>query len=289
MSKVQEATPAMFEDIHPLFEEFGAGRMRKEDWRRMLFQYPWPTEEDARGYVLLDNAKPVGFIGTIFSTRELNGKPERVCHLSSWVVAKPHRARSLELLAPILRLRSHTVVCPLPGPTTSRLFARLGYQVLEDQVLLLPPLTTLRGLAGLRGAAVTTDADEVRAGLSGEELRSFDDHRRGLGAHLLLRRGGRCCWVMATVMHLKHVRFALVHHIGDRQLFRECLPLAQWGFMKALKAPALAIDSRFAEGLRVPFTATWRLAQPRLYRPLHAGIAPVHVDGLYSELVGLRL
>jgi hypothetical protein len=289
MTTVQAATPAMFEDIHRLFVGFANPRMRKDDWRRMLFQYPWPVEGDARGYVLLDDARPVGCIGTIFSTQELNGKPEPVCNLSSWIMADSHRSKWMDLLAPVLRLRSHTVTCTTPSPTTYRLFIKLGYRVLEDRVLLLPPLATPRELAGLRGASVSTDADEVRAALAGEELRRFDDHRGSLGAHILLRRDGRCCWATATVMHFKRIRFALVHHISDRQLFWECLPLAKWGFLKALKAPALAVDARFAEGRRVPLVVTWRLSQRRLYRPLHEGITPALVDGLYTELMGLRM
>ncbi len=288
-SKVQNATPAMFEDIHRLFVGFDNPRMRKDDWRRMLFQYPWPAEGDTRGYVLFDGARAVGFIGTIFSTQELNGKQERICNLSSWIVAESHRSRWMELLSPIVGLRSHTVIGSTPSPLAHRLFTKLGYRVLEDRVLLLPPLATPRELAGLRGASVTTEVNEVRAGLSGEELRRFDDHRASSGAHILLRRDGRCCWAMATVMHLKHVRFAQVQHIGDRQLFWECLPLAKWGFLKALGAPALAVDARFAEGRRVPFVVTWQLSQRRLYRPLHDGIGPALVDGLYSELIGLRM
>lgn len=289
MSTVQEATPAMFEDIHRLLVDFENPRMRRDDWQRMLFQYPWSAEGDTRGYVLFDGARAVGFIGTIFSTRELNGKQERLCNLSSWIVAKSHRPRWMELLFPVMRLESHTVVGSTPGPVAHGLFTKLGYRVLEDRVLLLPPLATPRELAGLRGASVTTEGNAIRAGLSGEELRCFDDHRGSIGGHILLRRGGRSCWAMATVMHLKRIRFALVQHIGDRQLFWECLPLAKWGFLKALGAPALAVDARFAEGRRVPFVVTWRLSPGRLYRPLHDGIDPVQVDGLYSEFMGLRM
>ena len=38
MSTVQEATPAMFEDIHRLLVDFENPRMRRDDWQRMLFQ-----------------------------------------------------------------------------------------------------------------------------------------------------------------------------------------------------------------------------------------------------------
>ena len=135
---------------------------------------------------------------------------------------------------------------------------------------------------------MTTKAEEIRADLSGEELRCFDDHRRSLAAHILLRRGGRHCWAVATSMHWKRVRFALVQHASDWQLFWDCLPLAKWGFFRALSAPALAVDARFAAGRRVGSVYPLRLPRPRLYRPARSDLDARQVDGLYSEFMGLR-
>jgi hypothetical protein len=289
MVTVGKVTAGMFDDVFPLLVGFGDRRMSKEDWRRTLFQYAWPAPGDDRGYGLFDRDKLVGFIGTLFSEREIDGRTERFCNLSSWIVSKSYRARSLELLVPIFRLTSHTIVASTPSPFTIRVFTRFGFQVLDDDVRLLLPLATPRELGGLRGAPVTTDPDQVRAALAGEELRCFDDHRSSIGAHVLLRRGGRRCWATATAMHFKRCRFALLNHIGDPELFWECLPLAKWGFLRALGTPALAVDSRFAAGRPAPFAVSWRLSCPRLYRPAHGDLDRTKVDGLYSELVGLRM
>ncbi|MEO5726395.1 MAG: GNAT family N-acetyltransferase [Byssovorax sp.] len=288
MITVQSATPAMFEDVHRLLLGFDNPRMNKDDWRRMLFQYPWKAEEESRGYVLSDGGRAVGFLGTIFSTREIEGKTERFCHLSSWIVLPEYRSRSLSLLAAVARLDGYTIVSSTPSATSVRLFSRIGHRTLDDRELLLPPLAGVRELCGLFRASMTTDEDEVRAGLTGETLRCFDDHRRSLGAHLLLRRDGRSCWATATLKHRRGIRFASVRHMSDRQLFWECLPLAKLGFLRTLGAPALAVDARFAEGRHVPFAVPHRLWTPRLYRPAHEAIRPALVDGLYSELMGLR-
>jgi hypothetical protein len=288
MITVKSATPAMFEDVHQLLLGFENPKMGKEDWRRMLFQYPWKTEAESRGYVLFDDAKVAGFLGTIFSTRELDGKTERFCHLSSWIVLPSYRSRSLSLLAAVAGLDGHTIVSSTPSPTSQPFFTRLGHRTLEDRVLLLPPLASASELRGLWRASMTTDEKEVQAGLSGETRRCFEDHRGSLGAHVLLRRGGRSCWATATLKRRRGFRFAVVRHISDRQLFWDCLPLAKLGFLKALRAPALAVDSRFAEGRYVPFAVSYRLRTPRLFRPAHDALRPELVDGLYSELMGLR-
>jgi hypothetical protein len=262
MITVQNATPAMFDDVHALLREFHNPSMGKEDWRRMLFQYPWPAEDDNRGYVLLDGARVVGFLGTIFSTRELHGRKERFCNLSSWIVLEPYRARSLSLLMPIIRLGSHTIVSAT--------------------------LATRSELRSLRRATMTTDDGEVRAELTGESRRCFDDHRGSIGASILLRRDGQTCWATATLKRRSGLRFAFIQHLSHPELFWECLPLAKLGFLKALRAPALAVDARFAAGHHVPFSLSWRLTTPRLYRPAREDIRPEQVDGLYSELMGLR-
>jgi hypothetical protein len=288
MISVQSATPAMFEDVHRLLLGFDNPRMSKEDWRRMLFQYPWKAEEPRRGYVLFDDAKAVGFIGTIFSTREIEGKTERFCHLSSWIVLPEYRSRSLALLASVARLDGYTVVSSTPSETSSRLFRRFGHRTLDDTVLILPPLAGPRELVNLVHASMTTRESEVRAELTGEARRCFDDHRGSLGAHLLLRRRGRSCWATATVTRRRGVRFASVRHLSDPQVFWDCLPLAKLGFLKTLGAAALAVDARFAEGRHVPLAVSHRLGTPLLYRPAHEGVRPAMVDGLYSELMGLR-
>ena len=60
-----------FEDIHPLLLNFPT-KMSKEDWRWMLFTYPW-SDSPHRGYAIYAEGKAVGFLGTIFSARPLAG------------------------------------------------------------------------------------------------------------------------------------------------------------------------------------------------------------------------
>ena len=192
------------------------------------------------------------------------------------------------MLASVARLDGCTVVSSTPSPTSHRLFQRVGQRMLDDRVLLLAPLAGVREICGIFRASMTTDEDEIGAALDGAALRCFQDHRGSLGAHVLVQRDGRSCWAVATLKRRRGLRFAAVHHLSDRALFWECLPLFKLGFLRTLKAPALAVDARFAEGRRVPFAVSYRLGTPRLYRPAHDALRPALVDGLYSELMGLR-
>jgi hypothetical protein len=275
--------------VHDLLRCFENRRMRADDWRRMLFEYPWPSAGARRGYALFDDARAVGFIGTIESAREIRGKIRRLCNLSCWVVLPEHRARSIQLFRKVLGLTDQTLVCLTPARHTHPIFTRFGHVVLDDEVLLVPPLFSPASLRRLRGASLTLDHDAIAAALPPGERRDFEAHRGAVAGHLLIERGCRAAWVAATPLHHKHVRFAHVQHVGDPELFWDLLPLVQWGFFRALGAPAIAIDARLSGGRRPPFAISWKLSLPRLYRPATADLAPSEIDGLYTELMGLKI
>ncbi|MGH7730899.1 MAG: hypothetical protein ACRENJ_06560, partial [Candidatus Eiseniibacteriota bacterium] len=132
MAEVRPAGPEMFEKVYPLLQEFPQQNLSKDTWRRMLFDPPWPVEEPHRGYVLVDRGAIVGFIGTMFSRRQVRGVSVRFCNLSSWIVEETHRAFSLELLRPILALKNYTIVSPSPNAVAHPIYVRLGFDVLED-------------------------------------------------------------------------------------------------------------------------------------------------------------
>src|SRR5512145_1520818 len=110
MTRVEPAFRHDFEDVVPLLEEFPGQRLPREAWYRMLFEPPWPTPDDRRGYVLRDDGRVVGFLGTISCTREIRGRRERFCNLSSWIVRDSHRGASLQLVLPVLADREQTIV-----------------------------------------------------------------------------------------------------------------------------------------------------------------------------------
>ena len=55
------------------------------------------------GYILFENKKKiVGFLGTIFSKRQISKKTINHCYLHSWIVDNKFRTQSFRLLIPIL-------------------------------------------------------------------------------------------------------------------------------------------------------------------------------------------
>ncbi len=289
MPEVRPATPDMFEDVYPLLQEFPQSRLSKEDWRRMLFDWPWPTDEPHRGYVLVDGRTIVGFIGTIFSTRRVGGRDHPFCNLSSWIVSPGHRASSLQLLGPILAMRTHTIVNLSPSRVAHEIFSRLGFEGLETYQILIPLIAGPGEMLTGFGVKVTTRPSEIRPQLDEGGRVILDDMGGTLARQLLLRHRGRHCHVIATRSPWKgRWRLAHVHYASDWSLFWELLSPAAWGFFRTLGTLGLRVDDRHALGRRPRLAVRRELAIPLLYRPSSPEITPQTIDGLYSELVCQR-
>jgi hypothetical protein len=285
VTEVRAVGAEAFDDIHPLLREFPTTRMGREDWRRMLFSLPW-SDNPQRGYALYDGGKAVGFLGTLFSKRNIAGRIEPVCSLSSWTMLPDYRSEVLKLLMPILKLREHSILNPTPSPAAYGIFAQLGFVPLESERLILPPVPGFRDTAGTLSGSFTTSKADLERELTGEERTVYEHHSWCVAArHVLLRHGQRKCYVVATPVHKKRLPFAEVQYASDWNLFWELRLLAHAALFPSTRALALFVDKRFAEG-RKPLSVAWRC--PRLYRPAHKGIEPRMIDGLYSEMMNLK-
>jgi hypothetical protein len=275
-----------FEDIYPLLRGFPNKRMSKEDWRRMLFTYPWADTKD-RGFALYVDGRAVGFLGTIFSNRRLAGQMERVCSLSSWIVLPEHRGASLKLVTPVLKLRDCTILNPTPSPDAYEIFHKLRFLPLESERLVLPPLPGIAETArALAGSLYRSRADLERH-LTGDERTLYEDLSScGAAKHVLIRRGQGQCYIVATPVERRGIPFAEIQYIGDLDFFWEHRVLAHAALLPLTGAVGLWVDKRFAGGRTTPLALRWH--SRRLYRPTRKEITPEMIDGLYSELMNLR-
>jgi hypothetical protein len=284
--EVRSVSSEAFEEILPLLARFPTPRMTREDWRWMLFRSAW-SDNPCHGFALYADGKAVGFIGTIFSTRHLLGRVEPICSLSSWIVLEEHRNASLLLLKPILALRDYTLVNLTPSPAVYEIFSKLGFKPLESERLLLPPVPRLAEAARAVFGSAMLSPEVLREELTGEQRAIYQDLSTSpVARHLLLRQGGRKCYLVATPMRKRGIPFAEIQYIEDREFFWANRILAHAALFRSMGAVGLLIDSRFRRGSRPLLSVRWPLR--RLYRPTREEIAPELIDGLYSEMMGLR-
>jgi hypothetical protein len=281
--------PEAFEEIYPLLLRLGNRAMSKADWRWLLFEYPWAASPP-RGWALYADGKAVGFIGAVFSARPLLGRIEKFCNPSSWVVLEDYRYASALLLKPILALKDHTILSLTLSPAAYKVSFTQGLRPLESEQLMLPPIPRpAEAVRALRGS-FTLSPDEIRAELNGVERTIHEDMSSSpVARHVLLRRGGRQCYLIAKPSRKWGVPYADIQYLGDREFFWEHRILAQAALVRAfcLAGLTVAVDRRFLVGRSPPLAL--RMNMMRLYRPAREDITPAMIDGLYSEHMALRI
>jgi hypothetical protein len=284
---LRKVGPDAFDEIYPLLRAFRNRRMSKEDWRRMLFSYPW-AEGSCRGFAMYAYGRPVGFLGAILSQRPMLGKVESFCNFSSWIVEEGYRGPSALMLRSVVKeLDDHTLVGHTPATITIKLFSLFGFRQFEREQLLLFPwegggMRPLRALGG----SVTRAPDEIEHSLSGVERTIQRDLSGSRAKGVLLRRGRRQCYVVVRRAEFKRLPVSEILYMGDGDFFWENRMLVHAALLITTGTAIAAVDSRMARGRRLRFVH--RFSRPRIYRPARPEITPMEIDGLYSELTMLR-
>jgi hypothetical protein len=287
LTEVHPVGPEAFEDVLPLVMQFPTRRQTPEDWRYTLFTHPW-ARAAPRGYVLRSAGKTVGFMGTIRSERRLCGRVEQIVNPSSWIVLEEFRYAAILLPRALFRERGATIVNLTPSPSAYVIFKKLGMKPLETEQIVLLPLPGLGPLAGVPRASATLSRCSLADELSGEQRRIYQDLASSrVARHVLLRRDGRECYIIATRGRRNRIPFADIQHVSDREFFWEHRALAQAALAKAMgiSALAVAIDRRFLVGPAPRASLSWKA--DRLYRSSSRDITPEMIDGLYSETMGV--
>jgi len=289
MPHVRPAGPEHFDQVYPLLLGFGHAAMSRDDWRRMLFDLPWRVDEPHRGYMLIDGDAVVGFLGTIFSRRDLGGVTRRICNLSSWIVDEKHRASSFQLLLPVLSMKTHTIVNLSASRGANEIFRSLGFRMLEDAQTLVVPVPGPWELAGWPSCSVILRPEEILTHLTGVGRQLFDDMRGTLASQLLIADRERCCHVVATSSPWKgRLRLAHVQYASDWTFLAEHAARIAWALYRRMGTVGLRIDGRRAGSWSPPFSTRRSLFLPQLYRPAEPDLTPELLDGLYTEVVNQR-
>lgn len=169
-------------------------RVGAQDWRR-LFDYGWLEAKPTLGFVLTRGDDVVGFIGTVYAHRRINGRAGLVCNLTSWCVLPKYRRWSVGLFMAALRDQSVSYTNLTAGSDLVRVFERVGFRSVAVQRVVMPPLFHAETLR-CRSARIVVDPDEIRAVLDDDQRRIFDDHAPCGCLHLALVEGRNAAYLI---------------------------------------------------------------------------------------------
>lgn len=286
MIRVDEATRADCEQVLPLFAGFNNPKITPAQWRS-LFHYSWPATTEARGFVLRDGERAAGFFGTIWSEREIAGRRERMCNLSSWITLPEYRNQSLLLLKAVMALGDCTITCHSPAGPLYPLYKRFGFHDLETRLRILLPRPAWQSPADWLGYSSSSDPDFIAEHVSEADRAVLEAHRPHRCGHLLIHGGGSYCYLIHTKTKGKRYHFSHLHYLSDRDIFLRNLDRIRLRLLCANATPLIMIDSRLVAGLDIPHSREVPLGIPHVYRS--ATLAPAQIDNLYSELILLGL
>ncbi len=287
--RVERATVQTFEEIRPLFDQFRINNphVAPERWRR-LFHYTWPMDDETRGYILRDADRIVGVVGTLLSDREIAGRRERFCNLTSWFVLPEYRAYSLELRTAAASHPDATIISFTPLASLARFHQMMGFRPLESQLRILFPWPDPRGIGAALRFRVTTDPRKIPALLNEQDRMIWRDHQAHPCRHLVVHdRSGRYCYVVSTRTKGRRYFFSHVHYLSDAGVFVEALERVRPALCLQNRAMLTMIEQRFLAGRHVPQSKIAEMPTPRIF--FSSTLAAGQIDNLYSELVVLGL
>jgi hypothetical protein len=274
-ARIRPALADDFERVYPLLRQLNDTRITRTVWQR-LFAPLWRGADYCPGYVLVDDAVVVGFIGTLYSEREIQGQVERLCNLTSWVVLPEYRSQSVMMLMPILRDKSVTLTSLTSSEEAYAVYQKLGFKDLDTQarVMYRFPLFRSRRYQFWRGSDCVARLDDSQRAI-------YRDHQDFDVLHYLLQADTGQCYMM---LECKRGR-AHVHYVSDMLWFRQHVGRFRHGLLAQLQLKTLQVDERVLGGMRIAASRAKVFDQPKQFRSRSLDVD--HIDALYSELVVL--
>ena len=138
---VRPAGEADIEPVAALLHERMNAKITPERWRHLL-DYPWRPKGVERGWLVEDQGRIVGFMGTIYSDRPTGLGLRRFCDLSSWYLLADYRGDGTGdlLLRSGMAQPGVTYQTMTARRATGRKIRALGFSVLDATRSLFAPV-----------------------------------------------------------------------------------------------------------------------------------------------------
>lgn len=280
MPTIRKATLDDFDYIYPLFSGFQEPRPLKEEFKQ-LFIPRWRSNESYVGFLLEENGQAIGYLGTLFSTREINGRKEKFCNLYTWIVKEEYRSEGLPLLFQVLRMKDVTIT-NFTGNRVGSILKKFDFQVLDKTLKILLPVPSFGD-----GCELIFDYSRIGSLLDADDHRVFEDHRDFKYPFVLLKTGNGNSLLSFKKVKRKRLPVLEVHYLSGRDVFLEYIRHVLISLCLRTRAVGLMVGDHFLGDVSFPFFITIPQRQMRLFRS--KTVSREEMDTMYSELQILNL
>lgn len=291
--QVRAATSADADAIARLLDEgFGRDDIEPRDWR-VLLTYEWCRDKPNLGFVLTVDDTIIGFVGTVYSRRNLMGKPVVICNLSCWFVMPAYRGWGALLLRAALQDETVSYTSLTPGTEAGFIFCALGFESLERRKLLLLPFMQSKTLLNGR-PQLEFQCDRIGALLSSADRRIFDDHQAYDCLHLVVRDGPNNAYLVVKKrpFHRASLKSIAIPQLSYSEILYCSAPRLLLRHLERIKLSVMRRQRTIAvlaaeQTLGSPLPHGRHRKQQEFYRS--PDLSADCFDMLYSELVLLTL
>lgn len=257
--EIRKANANDQEAIVALLEKFYPGV--PNHWRKLFAPRAWQVEDDFPGFIIVDNNKVVGFLGTIFSEHNAAQGKERICNLTTWYVEPAYRQHGMALFLKVMKLPNVSWSNLTAAPHTHEWLIRSGFKMLQDtQTTVLP----LPKLFHKKNATVTLNFSEKDLNIQNQAI--YRAHQNLHCRHVLIKKNNAECYCLLVITKYKKVPLAKIYYMSDTNLFREVLADIRFQLCWKLGVFYLNIEGNYLEGNKLYGAWIKKLFPPRLFK-----------------------
>ena len=288
MLEIKEVT----EELVPLAREFLSRQAEfgySDKWDP-LFRYDWKLKQFPYGYALLDCGNMVGFLGTIFSERNIKNKTGVVCCLSTWVVdINCKRGSGRSLLNPLLAMNNVSIVGVTPNHRSGPALQKLDFEILDHKQIVVSvfPNWVMSLVYKKKNLFITVNKDEIANQVQENDKKILEDHKNLNCLHFLIqvKLSGRYCYGVGTSSvlgkkYLLRLKCLNLCYLSDADFFVKNINHASKCF-HSIKYDLIRYDARLIQQ-RLSFLE-YKIPRLRVFKSTQ--FEKWELDNLYTELV----
>ena len=279
MVSLRSVDISLFPQIYPLLQKIDP-QLSEAEWYS-LFTQPWHQPEDYCGYGLFDGSTMVGFLGLIFSQRNIDGQIENFCNSTSWFIEESYRGRAISMLLSLRKLKNYTIIDLSPSERVVAISKKLGFQELDTQITALPNI--LGKIKINNKLKITRDFSSIQSKLNSAEKLLLEDHCFPRCHHLLAEADGKHCYIIFTIVKNTKSPYYYIQHLSNPELFARYSLAIRQGIAAIDKFSLILIDRRLLRGTKPTLCFDLPVKVCKLYKS--SRLKPEQIDNLYSELI----